>query len=364
MRILFLTPYVPSDRAGGEKFTKLLLEDLAKENQVDLVYYKYSFDKEYVCPNENVRVLKVCKNSTFVKLWNSIKHPTLHPTFSIRFSYRLLRFLKKTWAQNSYDLLYLDHSQMLLYGKYFPDAKKVLMSHDVMAERYGHKGGLVAKFVRLSEGRLMHMLNLTIFTFSQKDVDLVKSAYGLPSLYTNFYLDSNIVNAKSQKIENRYVFFGKWKRPDNFDGLKWFFDNVYPNRPKNENYSIIGIGLPDDFKAYISSLPNVDYLGFVDNPYDIIANSKAVISPIFSGAGVKVKVVESLACGTPVIGNENAFEGISQDFSDFMLLARLPADYEKAMDSLSLDGNGRFTYKERFIERYQSKSIPVYLKEL
>ena len=72
MRILFLTPYVPSDRAGGEKFTKLLLEDLSKENQVDLVYYKYSFDKEYVCPNENVRVLKVCKNSTLVKLWNSV----------------------------------------------------------------------------------------------------------------------------------------------------------------------------------------------------------------------------------------------------------------------------------------------------
>ena len=52
MRILFLTPYVPSDRAGGEKFTRLLLEDLSRENQVDLVYYKYSFDKDYVSPNK------------------------------------------------------------------------------------------------------------------------------------------------------------------------------------------------------------------------------------------------------------------------------------------------------------------------
>ena len=364
MRILFLTPYVPSDRAGGEKFTKLLLEDLSKENQVDLVYYKYSFDKEYVCPNENVRVLKVCKNSTLVKLWNSVKHPTLHPTFSIRFSYRLLRFLKKAWKQNSYDLLYLDHSQMLLYGKYFPDAKKVLMSHDVMAERFGHNGGLVSKFVRHSEGRLMHMPKLTIFKFSQKAVDLVKSAYGLPSLYTNFYLDENIVKAVPQKIEDRFVFFGKWKRPDNFDGLKWFFDNVYSSRPKTEKYAIIGIGLPDDFKKYVESLPNVEYLGFVDNPYDVIANSKAVISPIFSGAGVKVKVVESLACGTPVVGNEFAFEGISQDFSGFMLLAESPSDYAKRMDSIVFDCAARSEFKNLFLRKYQSRSIPAYLKEL
>lgn len=364
MRILFLTPYVPSDRAGGEKFTKLLLEDLSKNNQIDLVYYKYFFDKEYVCPNENVRVLKVCKNSTMVKLWNCLKHPMLHPTFSIRFSYRLLCFLKKQWKQNDYDLLYLDHSQMLLYGKYFPKAKKILMSHDVMAERFGHKGGAIAKFVRLSEGRLMHMPNLNIFTFSQKDVDIVNATYGLQAYFANFYMDENIVNAVTQKVENRFVFFGKWKRPDNFDGLKWFFDNVYPCRPKEEGYAIIGIGLPDDFKAYVESLPNVEYLGFVDNPYEIIANSKAVVSPIFSGAGVKVKVVESLACGTPVIGNELAFEGISAEFSKFMLLAKSKDEYIEKMDSLVIESAERKEFKEMFLKNYRSRSIPVYLKEL
>lgn len=364
MRILFLTPYVPSDRAGGEKFTRLLLEDLSRENQVDLVYYKYSFDKDYVSPNKNIRVLMVCKNSTAVKLWNSAKYPLLHPTFTIRFSYRLLRFLKKIWKSNAYDLLYLDHSQMLLYGKFFPEAKKILMSHDVMAERYGHKENLNAKIVRYSEGCLMRMPNLTIFTFSEKDVGIVKSAYGLEAKHTNFYLDNSIVKAVPKKVENVYVFFGKWKRPDNFDGLKWFFDTVYPSRPKSELFRIIGIGLPKEFSDYIKTLPNVQYLGFVDNPYEIIANSRAVISPIFSGAGVKVKVVESLACGTPVIGNELAFEGISQEFSSFMKKAKTEADYGKVMNSLLNDCEERIKFKKLFLEKYQSQSIPVFLKEL
>lgn len=365
MRILFLTPYVPSFRAGGEKFTKLLLEDLSKENQIDLIYYKYAFDKDYIPPNGNIHVLKVCKNSFFVKCLNFIKYPFYHPTFTIRFSFSLLHYIRNLWKSGQYDLLYLDHSQMLLYGRFFPKAKKILMSHDVMAERFGHKENLIAKIVRYSEGRLMRMPNLTIFTFSEKDVNIVKKSYGLVAKHTNFFLDDCIIKATPSKIDNAYVFFGKWKRSDNFDGLKWFFDTVYPHRPKTEKYRIIGIGLPKDFSNYISTLPNVEYLGFVDNPYEIITNSRAVISPIFSGAGVKVKVVEALACGVPVIGNKLAFEGISNEFSSFMKMANSLDEYVDLLDgSLEENVDARCDFKDRFLKQYCGLSISTYLKRI
>lgn len=67
MKILFLTPYLPSNRAGGENFTRLLLEQLSISCQIDLVYYKYYLDPYYVAPNDNVRILKVCPNSTIIK---------------------------------------------------------------------------------------------------------------------------------------------------------------------------------------------------------------------------------------------------------------------------------------------------------
>lgn len=362
MRILFLTPYVPSLRAGGEKFTKLLLEDLSKEHQIDLIYFKYDFDKEYDVPNSNVRVLKVCKNSTAIKLWNALKHPFLYPTFSIRFSFRLLWFVKKVWKKNNYDLLYLDHSQMLLYGKYFPKVQKILMSHDVMAERYGDRGALVSHFVRQSEKKLMSVPNTTIFTFSEKDVNIVQDSYGVRALYTNFYLDESIVEAVPKKITDSFVFFGKWKRPDNFDGLKWFFENVYPLCPQSYRFSIMGIGMPKPFEAFLKTLRNVKYLGFVENPYEIIAQSKALISPIFSGAGVKVKVVESLACGTPVVGNELAFEGISRDFANFMNLANSAEEYKIILDHIDVDEKNRCAFKNFFLKAYSGLSITSYLR--
>lgn len=43
-KILFLTPYLPSNRAGGENFTRLLLEELSKTCQIDLIYFKYRTD--------------------------------------------------------------------------------------------------------------------------------------------------------------------------------------------------------------------------------------------------------------------------------------------------------------------------------
>ena len=364
-KILFLTPYVPSSRAGGENFTRLLLEELSKNNRIDLLYYRYADDPVYTCPNKNIQVVKEIINSTTLKLKNYLMYPFVHPIFSIRFNRSILNYIKTLVASNSYDILYLDHSQMALYGKYFPNIQKILMSHDVMAQRFSRKGNVVSKALILrGEGMLMRLPKTSVFSFSEKDRDIIRKEYGIESYVTNFYMDNMVVNARSQKIEKRLVFMGKWKRADNFDGIRWFFDNVYDKVDKRYQIVIIGKWLPDKFIARINHLPNVKYLGFVDNPYDIIANSVATVSPIFSGAGVKVKVVESLACGTPVIGNGIAFEGISEDFRDFMIYADKPDEYADKINNLNISLDKRLNFKNKFMANYQKQLMSNYINGL
>ena len=350
MKILFLTPYVPSKVGAVENFTRLLLEDLSRNNVVDLIYYKYSQDSYYESSNANIRVLKVLHNSTFVKIRNALKHPFTHPTFTIRFDGKLLNYVRHLINSNDYDILYLDHSQM---------------AHDVMVQRFSRSGNKIMQYlVKRIEKHLMSVSNTMIFSFSEKDKDIIKKEYNLDSRVTHFFFDEMTLKAEASHIENHYIFFGKWSRADNFDGLKWFFDNVYSHIDNNIHISIIGIGLPHDFSSYIRSLSNVQYLGFVDNPYTLISNAKAVISPIFSGAGVKVKVVESLCCGTPVIGNEIAFEGISKDFKSFMLFANSVEDYLNAINNVNRTLEQRFQFREYFRQEYSSMSISNYLKSL
>lgn len=362
-RILFLTPYVPSNRAGGENFTRLLLEHLSQNNQIDLVYYRYIDDPEYVCPNKNVRVIKEVLNSVTVKLKNCLMHPFVHPIFTIRFNRNLLCFLQKVVNLNRYDFLYLDHTQMAFYGKYFPELQKIYMSHDVMAQRFSRQGTALNRTLILSgERNLMSLPNTTVFTFSEKDRAIIKDIYGLESKVTNFFLDQMIIDAIPIHIEKNIVFFGKWKRADNFDGIKWFFENVYNHLNKNIKITIIGKWLPKNFEKQVITYSNVEYLGFVDNPYPLISNAMATISPLFSGAGVKVKVVESLACGTPVIGSNIAFEGIADIFREFMFHAETVDEYIKVINGLSISLEERQKYKKMFMTEYHKQSICSYIE--
>lgn len=362
MRILFLTPYVPSKRAGGENFTRLLLDDLSKDNYIDLVYFKYKEDPEYESNSENIRVVKVLNNSIAVKIINCIQH-FIHPVFSVRFDKKLLRFIRNQLSVYKYDYVYLDHSQMFLYAKYLKNVPIIMMSHDVMAQRYERSGNLLMKKIIVkSEGDLMRLPNTTVFTFSEKDKSIIKKLYGVESNVTHFFLDEMITKTCPQSIDKRLVFFGKWKRQDNFVGLKWFFDNVLPKVDESIAVSIIGGWLPDSFQKEYVDGERVTYLGFVDNPYQIISNSIAVLSPIFTGAGVKVKVVEALACGTPVIGNEIAFEGIGCEFNDFMFMAKTVDEYIQQIKMVAnISQEERVSYKQSFLRKYSEDSITQFL---
>ena len=127
-------------------------------------------------------------------------------------------------------------------------------------------------------------------------------------------------------------------------------------------YNVFSLGIPLD-EEVVPNL-NLDILGFVDDPYKILSQSKALISPLFTGAGIKVKVIEALACGIPVIGTDIAFEGLPPLFNSFMLIAETPKDYIRCMECLNLNIDERIKTKEMFIKTYQSDSITNYIKRI
>lgn len=364
MKILLITPFVPTNVGAGVNYTRQFICDLSMNHKVDIVLFRTKEDLAYKIPNSNVIVLREFRVSLIKKLFNALMLFFMFPLFTAKFNLLILFYLRRLIEKGNYDVVYFDFSQMFLYAKFLRHKNKILMAHDVITQRYSRVGNkLMTKYCSLTENLVLHTSNAQIFTFSDKDTTLLSSLFGVQSTPTSFYLSKDVIQAFPVKLGEYFVFFAMWKRDDNYEGLDWFLYNVLPHCLE-KSFKIIGGGLSQKMQDKIRAYHNIEYLGFVDNPYPIIANAKALISPLFSGAGVKVKVIDALACGTPIIGTDIAFEGISSKYSDFMLQAKDTASFICRINRIDISLEARSQFKCNFLATYSDKNVMRYINSL
>jgi len=309
-KILFVTAFPPNRLTAGQNYTRQLLNDLSQMYDIDLIYFKYN--EHPLELNNNIHVLLAVSNSIWTKAANILKLLFIHPFFTARFNLSIVRLLKR--KSKDYDIVYFDFSQIFVYSLFVNHPHKIMMCHDIITQkylRYKNSGlNISFSFVKTSEKALLKHAN-EIFCFSQKDAELAKAFFNLKIEPVSFYIDKSLSELSYDDIEfnNSYVLYAAWNRKENEEGLKWFIENILPFID-NTNILIMGPSLSEVILKKISLYRNVKHMGFVDNPYSVLMQSKALLAPIFNGAGVKVKVIESLATGTPVIGTNIAFEGI------------------------------------------------------
>ena len=127
------------------------------------------------------------------------------------------------------------------------------------------------------------------------------------------------------------MFVGGFLHTPNKDGLLWFVKNHWPEiKRKNDDIvlNIVGSNAPEEIEC-LNEDPRINVLGFVSDEtlnklYDSI---RLVIAPLTYGAGVKGKVIESIAQGVPIITTDIASEGIlSANQSKLRILENVISD--------------------------------------
>lgn len=99
----------------------------------------------------------------------------------------------------------------------------------------------------------------------------------------------------------------------NYEGVDWFLKEVWPavrRRFPELSYAIAGKGAPEAYKTRWETLPGVQVLGFVENLEALYAASMAVVTPIRSGAGTCIKVLEACAYGRRNFATAKALRGL------------------------------------------------------
>ncbi|SEW51980.1 glycosyltransferase family 4 protein [Chitinophaga arvensicola] len=114
--------------------------------------------------------------------------------------------------------------------------------------------------------------------------------------------------------------------PHNLVSSAWFFKEVYPLLSPQLKICVIG-----PITEHVSAdYKNVTRIGFVDDLDEYYLKSKISICPMLSGTGVKVKVVEAMSHGLPVVCSDRGVDGLPDKTNNGCLVTNDPqlfADY-------------------------------------
>jgi glycosyltransferase involved in cell wall biosynthesis len=115
--------------------------------------------------------------------------------------------------------------------------------------------------------------------------------------------------------EPSIFFIGALDWLPNQEGLKWFLENIFPqllSQLPNLKFHVAGRNAPAAFEKFLNH-PNISYHGEVKDALVFIRSYRVMVVPLLSGSGIRIKIIEGMALGRPVVTTSAGIEGIEID---------------------------------------------------
>lgn len=128
---------------------------------------------------------------------------------------------------------------------------------------------------------------------------------------------------------NTVFFFGGLEWGPNQEGVHWFMKQVFPAFRKQYPEVELHIGgknPPPEILSY-NRLPGVTIHPNVPSAPDFMQSYDIMIVPLLSGGGMRLKIVEAMAMGKPIISTPVGAEGIATRPGENILLAETPKEF-------------------------------------
>ncbi len=264
--------------------------------------------------------------------------------------------LEKKLQTNTYDIIQLETPVLSLYLdtiKKYSNAKVVLRAHNIEHEiwdrvasnesSYFKKQYLQICSKRLRAFEYKHLADFdALAAITSRDLESFKR---MGFNKDGFVLPVGLDTKKYQKMKPikeslTMSFIGSLDWMPNIHGLMWFLDNVWPiiheQNPKIV-FHIAGKNPSDRIKNI--KLKNVVIHGEVDDAISFINQHDVMIVPLFSGSGMRVKILEGMALGKVVITTTIGAEGIEAESGEEILLANDKHQFTECVGKYLSDNN-------------------------
>ncbi len=154
-------------------------------------------------------------------------------------------------------------------------------------------------------------------------------------VHTHFipYFTERNMFLNADKIVYDLLFIG-FSNIHNIKGLNWFLENVYPLLTTTIKIIIVGTVVQRIERNKYSRIEFVEYYKNIDELYTKV---KITISPLFTGTGLKIKIIESLSYGKPVVCTEFSLNGFPSLEDNGCVIANNKTDFAIAINKLLSD---------------------------
>jgi polysaccharide biosynthesis protein PslH len=314
-------------------------------------------------------------HNSAILLWNCLCG------YSTYIDYSVIQKIIDIIRDKNSEVIFVDNS---IFGKLVRQIKKQYPNILVLSYYHDVKAKLAKDWLKaapiykkpvyssmLSNEKLTAEYADVNFVLGDREEKLYQEAYGKkPEAHLSVYMDVRLSENFYQKIPNKrkkLLFFGGYYMP-NVHGIDWFIREVYPKLESDADLIVAGREM-DKLKE--KHYPDgVTVQGFVENIETLYRDADIIISPVFEGGGMKVKVAEAMAFGKMIVGSNESYEGyqekIPDDYWDEYVFRANTADefLTKIRAVLSMDdakhhynSEIRALYDEGFSEKYAENVI-------
>lgn len=154
------------------------------------------------------------------------------------------------------------------------------------------------------------------------------------------------------------VFFGSYDWFPNADAARYLCERIFPKiRARHDNTELVlaGRGADDAVRAY-DAIKGVRFVGNVGDLASLVKNAAAVIAPLRIGGGTRIKVLESMAWGVPVVTTPAGAEGVNATAGEDFYVASSVEEFvtktirllECPSERVRVGANARETVERRY----------------
>lgn len=375
MKVIYITDFYYTSSSGAKTSARAhykTLQNLYGKENVDLVALVGKSVPERT--DEGHTILPNAHNS-IILLWNCLCGYSTYINSSV--TQKIIDIIRDKHP----DAVFIDNS---IFGKLIQQIKKHYPNIPVLSYYHDVKAKLAKDWLKvapiykkpvylsmLSNEKLTAEYADVNFVLGDREEKLYLEAYGKkPEAHLSVYMDVQLSDKFYQKTPNRrkkLLFFGGYYMP-NVHGIDWFIKEVYPNIQSDVDLIVAGREMDKLKEKHYPE--GVTVQGYVENIETLYRDADIIISPIFEGGGMKVKVAEAMAFGKMIVGSNESYEGyqekIPADYWDEFVFRANTADefLTKIRTALAMDdakhhynSEIRALYEKGFSEKYAEKVI-------